>query len=532
MIFRTFDHNAMAARILCIDDEASGLYFRKLLLEKQGYAVETATSPAEALNKFQSNDFDLVVTDHLLGRSTGTELARELKRLKSDVRIIILSGTVDIPGGAEIADGFVSKTDGPEALFQKISELLSQSAAASRPAAQTLQAAPLQNLLAAAIVESSDDAIFSKSLDGTILTWNKAAQRMYGYTAEEIIGQPVSVLMPPDLRDQFREIMSSIRRGEMVDHLVTRRLAKDGRELMVVITVFPVRDQQGHILSAATIARDVTQMKAAENALRNSERLATAGRMAATVAHEINNPLEAVTNILFLLNQVPSLDPTAHEFVHSAQQEIARIRQIAQLTLKYHRQSAAEVEQVRLPELVDGIVTLYGRRLSTLGIDIEKRYEGTGTVEGYSGELRQVISNLIVNAMDALEQKGTKLRVRICDRVDRLGKPGVRVIIADNAGGHCKAAPAPCFRPLLQHKRRERHGRRPLGLEGHRRKAQRHDFSEKQHRTRTVWHRLLDSSAAAFCKEFDSRLTPPIFSFSSPPSAHPQREWNLLHRTV
>ena len=288
----------MAARILCIDDEASGLYFRKLLLEKQGYAVDTATNPADAVTSFQSNDFDLVITDHLLGRSTGTELARELKRLKPEVRIIILSGTVDIPGGADVADGFVSKTDGPESLFEKISELLSQSAAASGSAAQTLQAAPLQNLLAAAIVESSDDAIFSKSLDGTILTWNKAAQRMYGYTAEEIIGQPVSVLMPQDLRDQFREIMSRIRRGEMVDHLLTRRLAKDGRELMVVVTVFPVRDQQGHILSAATIARDVTQIKAAENALRNTERLATAGRMAATVAHEINNPLEAVTNIL------------------------------------------------------------------------------------------------------------------------------------------------------------------------------------------------------------------------------------------
>ena len=442
----------MAARILCIDDEASGLYFRKLLLEKQGYAVDTATNPADAVTRFQSNDFDLVITDHLLGRSTGTELARELKRLKPEVRIIILSGTVDIPGGADVADGFVSKTDGPESLFEKISELLSQSAAASGSAAQTLQAAPLQNLLAAAIVESSDDAIFSKSLDGTILTWNKAAQRMYGYTAEEIIGQPVSVLMPQDLHDQFREIMSRIRRGETVDHLLTRRLAKDGRELMVVVTVFPVRDQQRHILSAATIARDVTQIKAAENALRNTERLATAGRMAATVAHEINNPLEAVTNILFLLGQVPGLDATAQEFVQSAQQEIARIRQIAQLTLKYHRQSPTEVEQVRLPELVDSVVTLYGGRLRMLGIDVDKRYEGTGTVEGYSGELRQVISNLIVNAMDALEQKGTKLRVRICDRVDRLGKPGVRVIIADNAGGIAKQHLPRVFDPFYSTK--------------------------------------------------------------------------------
>jgi two-component system, chemotaxis family, CheB/CheR fusion protein len=440
----------MAIRVLCVDDEPSGLYFRKLVLEQQGYEVDTATNPADALEKFRTHRFDIVVTDHLLGRGTGAELARQLKKIQPKVPIILLSGTTDVPLETGVVSAFLSKTEGPEALLQTIAELIP--ASASQPEQQLLQAEPLQSVLLTALIESSDDAIFSKALDGTILTWNRAAQRMYGYTPEEIIGRKVSTLFPPELHGEFEQIMERIRHGERVDHLLTRRRAKDGRELAVMLTIFPVRDQQGHILSAATIARDITQLTMAQEALRNSDRLATAGRMAATVAHEINNPLEAVTNILYLLDKAPGLDPTAREFLTSAQQEIARIRQIAQLTLKYHRQPTSHIEQVRIPELVEGIAKLYGRRLRTLGIELETKFDGEGTVEGYAGELRQVISNLIVNAMDALEEKGSKLQIRVRDVVDRAGRAGVRVTVADNAGGIAKEHIGRVFEPFYSTK--------------------------------------------------------------------------------
>jgi PAS domain S-box-containing protein len=423
----------MPTRILCVDDEPSGLYFRKLVLEQQGYEVETAVNPAEAIEKFQSQHFHLVVTDHLLGRGTGAELARKLKQLKPNVPIILLSGTTDVPTDSGGADAFLSKTEGPEALLKMIAELIP--ASATEPEPGMLHSESLQNVLLSAIVDSSDDAIFSKALDGTILTWNRAAERMYGYTPQEIIGRNVSILVPTELRGEISQIMGRVRRGERIDHLMTHRRAKDGRELAVQLSVFPVRDEQDHILSAATIARDITQLTLAQEALRNSERLATAGRMAATVAHEINNPLEAVTNILYLLDKAPGLDPTAREFLNSAQQEIARIRQIAQLTLKYHRQPTTQLEQVHIPEVVDGVVNLYGRRLRTLGIECETKYQGDPVVEGYAGELRQVISNLIVNAMDALEEKGSKLQVRVRTAADREGHRGVRVAVADDAGG-------------------------------------------------------------------------------------------------
>ena len=123
----------------------------------------------------------------------------------------------------------------------------------------------------AAIVESSDDIIIGKTLDGIITSWNKAAERLYGYSAHEVMGQPISVLVPPERPDEIPGILERIRRGEKVDHFETVRVAKDGRRLDVSLTVSPIKDSEGNIIGASAIARDITQNKLAEQALRESE---------------------------------------------------------------------------------------------------------------------------------------------------------------------------------------------------------------------------------------------------------------------
>ena len=123
----------------------------------------------------------------------------------------------------------------------------------------------------AAIVESSDDIIIGKTLDGIITSWNKAAERLYGYSAHEVVGQPISVLVPPERPDEIPGILERIRRGEKVDHFETVRVAKDGRRLDVSLTVSPIKDSEGNITGASAIARDITQNKLAEQALRESE---------------------------------------------------------------------------------------------------------------------------------------------------------------------------------------------------------------------------------------------------------------------
>jgi PAS domain S-box-containing protein len=133
-----------------------------------------------------------------------------------------------------------------------------------------LRAEQLREL--AAIVESSDDAILSKDLDGTIRSWNAGAERLYGYSRDEAIGRPITMLAPPHLKDEISRIIEQIRRGERVDHFETLRRRKDGREVYVSLTVSPVRDHDGTIFAASVIARDVTERRQMESALQVSER--------------------------------------------------------------------------------------------------------------------------------------------------------------------------------------------------------------------------------------------------------------------
>jgi PAS domain S-box-containing protein len=123
----------------------------------------------------------------------------------------------------------------------------------------------------AAIVESSDDAIIAKTLDGVISTWNAAAERMFGYSASEAIGQPITIVIPPDLHDEERDILRRLRAGERIDHYETRRVTKAGDHIDVSLTISPLRDRAGRISGYSKVARDITKAKRSEAALRDSE---------------------------------------------------------------------------------------------------------------------------------------------------------------------------------------------------------------------------------------------------------------------
>jgi PAS domain S-box-containing protein len=148
----------------------------------------------------------------------------------------------------------------------------------------------------AAIVESSDDAIVSKTLQGIILSWNAGAQRLFGYTPEEAIGRPITLIIPPDRQDEELEILARIARGERVDHFETVRVSKQGRPIDISLTVSPVRDRAGRIVAASKIARDITDRKRAEEALREADRRKE--QFIALLAHELRNPLAPLRNAL------------------------------------------------------------------------------------------------------------------------------------------------------------------------------------------------------------------------------------------
>jgi PAS domain S-box-containing protein len=145
--------------------------------------------------------------------------------------------------------------------------------------------------LLAAIVESSDDAIVSKTLEGRIQSWNSGAERIFGYTAAEVIGQPITIIIPPELRDEELNILKRVRRGERIDHFDTIRVTKDGRRIPISLTVSPVRDSRDVIVGASKVARDISERKRAEQALSESE------RRLATEAHALAKLNELSTNL-------------------------------------------------------------------------------------------------------------------------------------------------------------------------------------------------------------------------------------------
>ena len=425
---------------MLVDDEVAGLQLRKRVLESAGFKTLACTTPGEAMELFRLHDVDVVVTDHLLGRSTAAGIASSMKRLKPHVPIISLSGTTNIDEALRYADHFIGKGEGPETLISTIEQVLSQKETA-REAVEIVRPsvpADLQAVqaLLAAIVEDSSDAILSKTLDGIVTSWNHAAEMMYGYTRQEMIGRPVTTLVPPDRPDEVKHILSRLKRGERIDHYETVRVSKSGRRFEVALTISPIRDGQGRLVGASTIARDITEQKNAEEALRKAEKLALAGRMAATVAHEINNPLEAIGNILYLLRNAVDLSPEARQYVDTAQQELKRVSEITKLTLGMQRGAPDTREPVHVTKLLENVLTLYERKTRSLGIEVERRYSYDGAVFGSTGELRQVFSNLIVNAMDALATAGDKLilSVRRARRWDT-GAEGLRVTVIDNGPG-------------------------------------------------------------------------------------------------
>ncbi len=178
---------------------------------------------------------------------------------------------------------------------------------------------------------------------------------------------------------------------------------------------------------------EMVQNLQAEQALRQSEKLAVAGRLAASITHEINNPLEAVTNLLYLIETCEELN-TAKEYARLASEELKRVAEITAHTLNFHRQPIHPV-MIEMPALIDSVLTLYRQKLKSSGISVERKYEHAPQILGMSGELRQLFANLVGNAADAMKQGGV-LRIRVkSSSTASGGMPGVRVTVADSGCG-------------------------------------------------------------------------------------------------
>jgi PAS domain S-box-containing protein len=282
----------------------------------------------------------------------------------------------------------------------------------------------------AAIIESSDDAILSKDLNGNITSWNPAATRILGYSSEEMIGVSVLKIIPEELHVDEPVILAKIRAGQRIEHFETIRVTKDGRRLDVSLSISPVRDSSGQIVGAAKILRDISARKRLEQTLLQAEKIAATGRMAATIAHEINNPLEAIVNLIFLARE-QATDPRQIEFLTAAESEVARVSHIAKQTLGFYRDTNSAVH-ASLSDIAAEAVRVYEPKCTAAGIRVESHLAPSPDLLLRKGEIMQVISNLISNAIYATSAGGT---ISIAVEPSASPHPGVELLVEDTGTG-------------------------------------------------------------------------------------------------
>lgn len=262
-----------------------------------------------------------------------------------------------------------------------------------------------------------------------------------GLPVSRHLGRMLPELLPAPLAKPLEEAVHRVFETEKPVHdlELSGQGGEPDRPWTWLVNAYPVRTQPDKTRWVGVIMLDTSERKRTEEALRRTEKLAATGRLAASIAHEINNPLEAVTNLLFLLRNFCSLEDPARNYVEMAEHEVRRVAEITQQTLRFYRQSTLPA-RTSMGDLLDSVVSLYSIRLSSLGIEVERDYDPGMDLYCFAGEVRQVIANLVGNAIDATAGGGRLiLRARRSRNWRNGSQEGVRLTVADTGAGMEKA---------------------------------------------------------------------------------------------
>jgi PAS domain S-box-containing protein len=294
------------------------------------------------------------------------------------------------------------------------------------------------------IVETTNDGVWM--LDGEFRTTfvNDRTAEMLGFTPKEMLGRPLfDFLFPEDLPEKQADLER--RRRGIREVFYNRCRKKDGSEMWALVSTNPVFADNGEFTGVLAMLKDVTLLRKTEETLRRNEKLITAGRLAASISHEVNNPLEAVVNLLYLLRNQP-LDEQSRQYVALAEREILRVSAISKRTLGFFRDDSAWVE-LPLPHLLDETVSFYEHELGARGIKVVRDYRTRGVVRVSQSEMQQVFANLVANALDAMKNGGVlTLRVSQATYQDHAS---VRVEVEDTGVGIKDADMKRLFEPFF-----------------------------------------------------------------------------------
>jgi two-component system, NtrC family, sensor kinase len=436
--------------ILMVDDQPGKLLSYEAILAPLGENLIKANSGREALEHLLKLDVAVVLMDVSMPDMDGFQLAemiREHPRFRKTAIIFIsgvhLTDTDRLKGYERGAVDYISVPIIPDLLRAKVSVF-------SELHRKNRELEKLNRELEQRVAERTEELRQSenqfRSLANSIpqLAWMADSsagvfwynQRWYEYTGttlEETRGWRWQKHVHPD---NIAAVTEKLQRcwtaGEPWEDTFPLK-GKDGSYRWFLSRALPIRDAAGNVASWFGTNTDITDRKQAEEALVKSERLAAMGRLAGIIAHEINNPLEAISNAFYLLHDHPSLDEEARYYSRLAEEELARITHITKQTLSFYRESQQPVA-VSLSEILDNIIELQSRKLQLNRIILKKDFRSSGTIQGFSVELKQVFLNIITNAIQAMPEGG-ELQVRLIHSRDRNGQNGMRVNICDTGVG-------------------------------------------------------------------------------------------------
>jgi len=435
--------------ILMVDDQPAKLLSYEVILAELGENLVKATSASEALSILLKTDVAVVLMDVSMPDLDGFELAdviRQHPRFQKTAIIFIsgvhFSDSDKIQGYRSGAVDYISVPVVPEVLRAKIGvfvdlhrktrqlEMLNNELE-RRVGERTeeLRQREEQFRTRAELLELATEAIMVRDFDGALTYWNTGAESLYGWKREEVLGRPVHAVLQTIFPVPREDIEAALREHKTWHGNLVQRV-KDGSE--VIVACRKTVNHEGN--AVLEVSRDITAQLQAEEALRETEKLAAMGRVAGIIAHEINNPLAAITNTLYLVRNHPSLDDTARHFADVAEQELQRVSHITRQTLSFYRESKQPIA-VNITELLNDVLELQERVINSAHIAVARKYSLSPVVQGFPVELRQVFLNLVGNAIQAMPVGGN-LRVYVREATDWVRqRRGVAISVVDTGIG-------------------------------------------------------------------------------------------------
>ncbi len=441
---------ALPVRILLVEDNADDALLLRRHLSRSGFAPEiTRVETAEKMLDALAEPWDCILADYNLPQFSAPEALKVLHHTGHDIPFIMMSGAVSeataVAAMRAGAHDYVSKENlarlGP-AIERELAEAASRRL--KRAAEKALRSSEERFHR---LVEASPLALLILDTQGRVTFTNRGANRLLGYS--QALGDALGIAQIfsheefgelADGADPHHHIVKGIRGridGRHEETWESLCCHADGSKIPVLIGAALLNSEaRFEDMQLAVFFVDLSEQKRGEEVLRRTEKLAAAGRLAASIAHEINNPLEAITNCLYLIEQ-GSLPEDSRAYLGMAQRELNRVTHITTQTLRFYRQSTKPIP-TDIPELIESVLALYEARIRDHGIEVVRDFRSAPHILAFDGEIRQVIANLIGNAIDAMtgSDRPRRLLLRTCpSRIWPGREPGVAITVADQGTG-------------------------------------------------------------------------------------------------